>query len=342
MRIPSGVTDQYIYFVAVDSSDLITRETGLSSFTVRRSRNGGASAAYTTPTINETDSSNMPGVYELLLDEDMTIDSGDQSQEVCLHITHAGMAPVTRVFELYRPSVTAGETLTVASGVGQASVQSFANNALTAAAINADAFTAAKFASDVTTEFQSGLATAASLATVAGYLDTEIAAILADTNELQTDWANGGRLDLILDARASQTSVDDLPTNAELATALGTADDAVLAQIALVKAQTDLIPSDPADASVIAGRFDTLDTSIADLPTNAELATALGTADDAVLTAIGNLNNLSAADVNAEVDTAIADAFTFTVAGQVDANIQYVNDVQVIGNGEAGTEWGPA
>lgn len=54
------------------------------------------------------------------------------------------------------------------------------------------------------------LATAANLATVAGYLDTEIAAILADTNELQTDWANGGRLDLILDARSSQTSVDTI------------------------------------------------------------------------------------------------------------------------------------
>ena len=70
----------------------------------------------------------------------------------------------------------------------------------------------------------------------------ETATILADTNELQTDWVDGGRLDLILDARASQTSVDDLPTNAELTTALGTADDAVLAQVALVKAKTDLIP----------------------------------------------------------------------------------------------------
>lgn len=47
------------------------------------------------------------------------------------------------------------------------------------------------------------LASAANLATVAGYLDTEIAAILADTNELQTDWANGGRLDLLLDGAAS-------------------------------------------------------------------------------------------------------------------------------------------
>jgi hypothetical protein len=52
------------------------------------------------------------------------------------------------------------------------------------------------------------LATAANLAAVAGYLDTEIAAILADTNELQTDWANSGRLYLLL---------DDIPTNSEFA-----------------------------------------------------------------------------------------------------------------------------
>jgi hypothetical protein len=44
------------------------------------------------------------------------------------------------------------------------------------------------------------------LATIAGYLDTEIAAILADTNELQTDWANGGRLDLILDSASAPTA----------------------------------------------------------------------------------------------------------------------------------------
>lgn len=116
MRIPSGVTDQYIYFVAVDATDFTTRETGLSSFTVYRSRNGAAAAAFTTPTINEVDATNMPGVYELLLDEDMTIDAGDDSQEVCLHITHAGMAPVTRTFELYRIKLTAGQTLTVSGG----------------------------------------------------------------------------------------------------------------------------------------------------------------------------------------------------------------------------------
>lgn len=84
-------------------------------------------------------------------------------------------------------------------------------------AMAANVMTAAAAASDLTTELQSGLATAASITSLDGkidtidnFLDTEVAAILADTNELQTDWADGGRLDLILDARASQTSVNTI------------------------------------------------------------------------------------------------------------------------------------
>ena len=37
----------------------------------------------------------------------------------------------------------------------------------------------------------------------------------------------------------------------------------------------------------------------------------------------------------------VTDKFVFTVANQVDANIQYVNDVQVAGDGTEGNEWGP-
>jgi hypothetical protein len=44
---------------------------------------------------------------------------------------------------------------------------------------------------------------------------TQLAAIVADTGELQTDWADGGRLDLILDARSSQTSVDTVDSNVD-------------------------------------------------------------------------------------------------------------------------------
>jgi hypothetical protein len=253
MRIPSGVVDQLIYFVAVDSTDLKTRETGISSWTVYRSRNGGTATAYTTPTITEVSSSNMPGVYKFLLDEDMTLDAGDQSQEVCLHITATGVAPVTRVFEIYRPSVTAGETIGVSSGAVSnvtttataSSVTAVATDGITAGSIAADAIGASELAADAVAEIQSGLATASVLDTVAGYLDTEITAILEDTGTT-------------------------LP-----------------AQIAA-------------------------------------------------------LNNLSAAAVNAEVDTAISDAFTFTVSGQVDSNVQYVNDVEVTGDGGDGSEWGPA
>jgi hypothetical protein len=94
------------------------------------------------------------------------------------------------------------------SGRIDASVGAMATDVLTAAALNADAVT----------EIQSGLATAAALATVDDFVDTEIAtlvtnvatilaavdtevaAILADTNELQVDWVNGGRLDLLIDS----------------------------------------------------------------------------------------------------------------------------------------------
>lgn len=51
------------------------------------------------------------------------------------------------------------------------------SGAISASTLAADTITAAKLASDVTTELQTGLATAAALATVAGYVDTEIADI---------------------------------------------------------------------------------------------------------------------------------------------------------------------
>lgn len=116
MRIPSGKTDQVIYFVAVDATDLKTRETGLSSFTVYRSRNGGAATIYTTPTVSELSAGNMPGVYSLLIDEDTTIAAGSDSEEYVVHITQASMAPVTRTIELYRRDTTSGQTATVTSG----------------------------------------------------------------------------------------------------------------------------------------------------------------------------------------------------------------------------------
>lgn len=102
MRIPSGKIDQSVYFVALSGADLATRLTGLTSFAVYRSRNGGAATIYTTPTVTELSAANMPGVYALLVDEDTTIASTSDSEEYCVHITCATMGPVSRTIELYR------------------------------------------------------------------------------------------------------------------------------------------------------------------------------------------------------------------------------------------------
>lgn len=69
--------------------------------------------------------------------------------------------------------------------------------------------TAADNAAAVWNALQSAHTTAGSF----GELATEIASILADTNELQGDWTNGGRLDLLLDA---------LPTLLEIQSAIST------------------------------------------------------------------------------------------------------------------------
>lgn len=79
-----------------------------------------------------------------------------------------------------------------------------------------------------------------------------------------------------------------------------------------------------------------LDTQLGDLPTNSELSTALGTADDAVLAAV------STVDSNVDAIKAKTDNLNFGVTGKVDANITHVNETEVTGDGQTGTEWGPA
>jgi hypothetical protein len=164
MRIPSGKTDQVIYFVAVDPTDLKSRETGLSSFTVHRSRNGGAATAYTTPTVAELSAANMPGVYSLLIDEDTTIAAGSDSEEYVVHITQASMAPVTRSIELYRRDTTSGQTITVANGAADADIERLQGSLI------ATPTTAGVLEVDVT----HWLGTAAATPTVAGVPEVDV------------------------------------------------------------------------------------------------------------------------------------------------------------------------
>ena len=75
---------------------------------------------------------------------------------------------------------------------------------------------------------------------VTGLTASDVGAIKLKTDNLPSDPADQSFIIAATDALA--TLIDALPTNAELAAALASADDAVLAQVALVKAKTDLIP----------------------------------------------------------------------------------------------------
>ncbi len=166
--------------------DLVTGATGLDS---EVSKDGGTFADVTA---EATEIATSSGVYYLdLTSTEMNADTvaiivktssvGAKTTTIVLYPEEAGdirvnvtqFGSTNGTFSGGRPEVNTTHAAGTAWGSG----------AITAGSIGADAFTAAKFAADVTTELQSGLATASAVSTL-------------------------------------QTSVDDVPTNAELATAL--------------------------------------------------------------------------------------------------------------------------
>lgn len=93
-------------------------------------------------------------------------------------------------------------------------VSQFTANALELAPTGGSAPTAAQIADAVWDEATSGHTTSG---TFGEQLKTDVDAILADTNELQTDWADGGRLDLLLDAVLADTGTDGVAVSAATA-----------------------------------------------------------------------------------------------------------------------------
>jgi hypothetical protein len=241
--VQKGSTDRSVTVRIIDSTDG-TPETGVvfntSGIDLWYRREGAARVAITEATLAALTTAHTDGGFLHVSDGVYRLDLPDAAfatgaNYVDFGGTVTGMVVIGGRVRLVdysledavRMGLTALPNAAAAAAGGlvtSAGANVFPNNSIPAAAIAADAVT----------ELQAGLATSADLSTVAGYLDTEIAAILADTNELQTDWANGGRLDLILDARASQSSVD----------AVDTVVDAI-------QAKTDNLPVDPADQSLI-------------------------------------------------------------------------------------------
>lgn len=298
MRIPSGKTDIAIYFVAVDATDYVTREAGLSSFTVYRSRDGAAEVAYTTPTITEIDATNMPGVYALLIDEDTTIGAASDSEEYCVHITHAGMAPVTRTIELYRRTVTTLETLTVSSGLGSANATQISGSST--AADNVEVVFATDFATNYDTtldRWQVDVDTwrgSAPNSLVSSRVDVSVGAVA--NNAITAAAIATGAID-------ADAIADNAIDAGAIATGAITSAKFAAGAITAAVIATDAIGADALAADAVAEINATVDTALADYdgPTNAEmvartLASASYATAAAQTTAQNDLDLLTGAD----------------------------------------------
>lgn len=127
---------------------------------------------------------------------------------------------------------------TAESTAGTVKTGSIATNAVNAAAL----------ASDAVTEIQSGLASQTSVDTLASYVDTEVAAIKAKTDNLPSDPADAS------DIAALFVAVN---------TKLDTIDDFLDTEIAAIKAKTDNLPTDPADQSAVEAAITAATSSLA-------------------------------------------------------------------------------
>jgi hypothetical protein len=382
--IKKGATSQSIYFDVLDSTSTTGgRKTGLvynsSGLTAYYVRNQGSPTAITLATLSaansawssggfkEVDATNMPGLYRLDVPDAAFATGADtvvitikgvtgmaQSSDQIQLIDNNSADVMSRLGAPAGASVSA-DVAAVKSDSGAIKTKTDSLTFTVAGMVDsnvidwkgaaAPAMTGDAFA-------RLGAPAGASVSADVAAVKTDTAAVKAKTDNLPASPAAVGSamtLTGVYDAAktaASQTSVDDLPTNAELATALAGADDATLAAIAAlptavtvsaIKAKTDNLPSDPADASDIASAFGTVatafaalptaatvnaikaktdnlpaspaaagdamtltvaydaaktaasQTSVDDLPTNAELATALAGADDATLAAIAAL-----------------------------------------------------
>lgn len=297
----------------VDSGDGNTQETSLtiSQADIRLSKNGAAFAQ----TNNSAGATHMEaGNYSVPLD---TTDTNTLGRlRVAIH--ESGALAVWRdfmvvpaqvwdslfgadVLQVHAVEVTAGLFVAATFGDGFLTAAKIDTDAITNAKIAADAIGSSELAASAITEIQAGLATQASL-----------------------------------DTKASQSSVDDLPTNAEFASGLAGADDATLAAIAALNNLSEAqITAVLAAVGVNATTMGRLDVAVSTRATPADVASALTTYDGPtnaeLATALGLLNDLSEAQVEAIVSSELVayDAATGTELAAAISSLAVYIDTEV-------------
>lgn len=336
-----------------DSSDHVTAKTG-ATVAITISKAGGAFGNPNAGASNATEVSN--GWYKFALDATDTNTLGD----LVIRGTASGADAVEQIMQVVSATTGGASNLDAAissrSSHSASDVWSVGTRLLTAG-------------TNIVLAKGTG---------VTGFNDIAAGAAMTLTSGERTAIANEVEAQIIDDTDSEKVltaitdkiasvnpSLDDLTlagiasaVRTELGTELGRIDAAITSRMATYTQPTGFLaatfPTDPADQSLIIAATDALAALIGDVPTSSELATALVDADDATLAAIASLSSKVGTPAGASVSADIAavksdsaaiktktDQFAFTVANQVDANIQYVNDVQVTGNGD-GTPWGSA
>jgi len=213
----------------VDSTDGVTAETGLtiSQADIRLSKNGG----------NIAQSNNAAGAtHDELGYYDIPLDTTDTNTLGTLRvlISESGALPIWQDFMVVPANVWdslfGADKLQVHADeitAGLITATALADNAITAAKIATDAIGASELAADAVSEIQSGLATAAALATVDSIVDailvdtdTTLPGLIAALNNLSAAQVNAEVVDaLATDTYAEPSGVP--AATATLATKLG-------------------------------------------------------------------------------------------------------------------------
>jgi hypothetical protein len=205
--------------------------------------------------------------------------------------------------------------ITAASiATGAIDADAIADNAIDAGAIASDAITAAKIATGALTaaKFAAGAIDAAALAADAG---TEIGTAV---------WATAARTLTALDEDSTTLDLDATiraavgMASANLDTQLTAIDDLVDTEVAAIKTVVDSILVDTAEIGAAGAGLTVLATQA-----------SVNTIDDFLDTEVAAIK-------------AKTDQLTFGVANTLNSNVTYVNETEVTGNGETGSEWGPA
>lgn len=307
--VPKRNAAYRVYFPILDADgDTVTAAAGLDA---EVSKDGAAFADCT----NESTEIGASGMYYL----DLTATEMDADCVIVLAKTSTSGAKATPIVlytaardvdDLAFPTTTGRSIDVTATGEVGVDLDNAAGT-LDAAQFGANFLTAAKIDPDVTTELQTGLATAAALASVAAFVDTEVAAIITAVASIQTD------------TDAIEADTQDIQARLPAALVGGRIDASVGAMAAGVVDNAAIAP-DAIGASELAASAVT--EIQAGLATSAEVA-AVQADTDALQTAVATVNaDTDALQVAAAaLAAAVADVQdrlpAALVAGRIDASV---------------------